>query len=472
MRRAKSTGTLIYRASRARESGRPAPRGLTRVPWLALLAAGICVALPAAVGAVLPAEASAGLPDGRIYEQVSPALKSGTQAGAQIVESLGSERHTNSFLGYSIARADGNALLFWGSGPIGEASAGYSNYFVAERATAGWTTRSATPRTLEPLTDLGVSVDWLTPSADFSHVAFTSPGYQYVPAQDGLCSSNAFETGTEPLRMPTWIAQPQIANPAVACGANDLVIVGGTPNFGTIYYGYAGTLLPEDASRIGGAGFYEYREGSVSEAGVLPDGSLDPCGAVPSVFGHGGAGELGTAASANSGNGVSENGSRAFFLSPDPGLSECTSRPPEAYVRETAPDGSQSTELVSEDPLLPKVNGLPAPAPHGTSFIYASPDGSHAFFQSTDQLTSEAPNDTKLKTYDFNVESDSLRYLPEVVGSIVASAQDGSSFTFENTATSPTELERWSSGQNGETVTQVAHCCWGYRPQGCLLTGP
>jgi hypothetical protein len=433
---------------------------------------------------VLPG--SPGLPEGRVYEQVSPRLKSGAQAGAQIVESFSSERSRNSSVSYALARADGNGVLFWANGPIGDSAAGYNNtYFVAQRSAVGWTTRSATPRTLEPFVNVLVPVNWLTPSADFSHVAFTSPGHQYVPPPDARCSSNSFVMGPDPSLMPSWIAQPEIPAPAVDC-LGRLAIVGGTPDLGTVYYSYAGTLLPEDASRVphlasgGGVvagpwGFYEYRKGAVQEVGVLPNGLLDPCGAVPPVVG----GSLDSvpanghvATSTNAGNDVSGDGSRAFFISPDPrfaqdenGNAECTTARPELYLRETVPDGSRSTRLVSADPLLPKVNGLSAPAPHGSlgiasaahgwSFLYASPDGSHAFFESTDQLTSVAPSDTKPKTYQFDVGTGSLRYLPGVVGPIVASTRDGSSFSFENTVTSPPELDRWSGAPGNEVVTTI-----------------
>ena len=93
-------------------------------------------------------------------------------------------------------------------------------------------------------------------------------------------------------------------------------------------------------------------------------------------------------------NQVSEDGHAAFFISPDPGSE--SGRPSELYVRLTAADGTKLTELVSRDLLLPESGGQPAGAPTGIPHLvtqhefFASPDGSHTFFESMDQLTPDA----------------------------------------------------------------------------------
>jgi hypothetical protein len=83
--------------------------------------------------------------------------------------------------------------------------------------------------------------------------------------------------------------------------------------------------------------------------------------------------------------------------------------------------------------------------------VYASPDGAHAFFESRDKLAKSAagkqPEGSSPWTYEFNVASEKLTYLPGVVGPIAASAQDGSSFIFKNTETHKIEL--WSGGPEG-----------------------
>ncbi len=468
----------------------------------------LCIAT-LAVGLAAPVVSTAALPDGRAYELVSPAQKSGSQAGSAITLSLEGNRQLTSAVNYSIASAEGDAVLFWGNGPMGLDPDGYPlGYFVAQRQQGGgWATRAATPRTLEPYANVRVQTEWLDPSADFSKIAYVGPEHQFVEASGGSCSANIFVGGPDPFAPPTWIAQPQIADPLVNCarkveGDAGTAIVGAAPDLGTVYFDYPGTLLAEDAARAphvfdiganqtaGPSGFYEYDHGVLREAGVLPDGSVPPFGAVAPVIGAAQT-EGGTiAAPAVNGNAVSEDGSRAFFLSPDPRSSNspverlgdcsehdvCTNAPPELYVRLTAPDGTQSTKLVSEDTLLPPVNGRPAPAPDGalghgtplfaeTAFMYASPDGSHAFFESTDQLTSQAPADSTVKTYDFDVDNGSLTYLPGVAGSILALTPDGSRFAFETTSQ---QLAIWSTGPEGGTVKTIAPL---KGPQGCGEVG-
>jgi hypothetical protein len=88
--------------------------------------------------------------------------------------------------------------------------------------------------------------------------------------------------------------------------------------------------------------------------------------------------------------------------------------------------------------------------------VFASPDGSHAFFQSTDRLTEAAPEDSALKTYDFDVDTGTSEYLSEINGSIATVSSDGLSLLFENTATSPFQLERWVAGPHGGTATPIA----------------
>jgi hypothetical protein len=433
-----------------------------------------------------------GLPDGRAYEQVSPVDKNGNEAGAGT--------NSNNVLdgaGYhdAVAALDGNAVLFEGTGAMGESTAGYDLWFVAKRTSAGWTTRSALPREdipTPPEGTLSVLPGLVIPSADLSHIVFSTKLTETLPDQ---CPNNEHElyvAGVEPAATFEWIAQPEIASPILSClgGFGEAEPVGGTPDFSTVYFTTPTTLLPEDASRaphmiepktpavaVSPWGFYEYSDGVLSEAGVLPDGSLSPWGAVPAASGH---------YRDDEDHQVSADGSRAFFVSPDPasctthetfglrGENNCAVDPPELYVRENG----EKTVLVSQDTLIRSSNGLPVGAPDGalgftgstlveggdslnTSFVYASPDGSQAFFESEDRLTRSAPEgpprNRAAKMYDFNLNTGSLTYLPGVVGQIAASNSDGSTFVFvspEGSAASA-ELELWSAGPNGGTVTPI-----------------
>jgi len=468
------------------------------VAFLCIAGSGASAALPASASAYATLEgppqfsAAPGLPDGRIYEQVSPTDTNGNEAGATTTsEPTGAENR------YGLAAPDGDAMLFEGTGPMGESPWGASEWFVAskQQGAAGWSTRALLPRAQQSIAEVGgllkAKAATVDPSADLSHAMFIPGGSgTYALGMPSRCSSIAgagqlYLAGPDPFVSATWLPRPTVETNATC--EQPMELVGGTPDFSTVYFTYAGTLLPADASRapytgsgdaaaLDAWGFYEDAEGTLRAAGTLPDGSPSPFGAVPAASGR---------LRAIAGNQVSADGSRAFFVSPDPaavGLCKTAEEgrgdsmaqaasacAPQLYVRENG-----AGTLVSQDTLLPAAGGLPAAAPDGASrmpngtlynpgesYVFASPDGSQAFFQSEDRLTVEAPEgppgDTSAKTYDFDVDTDALTYLPNVVGQIVATSEDGSSLAFVRPAagSAPAELELWSAGPDGGLVTPI-----------------
>jgi hypothetical protein len=483
-----------------------------------LLAALVFTGVVGVLGVVLPADAGAyatiegppvyssapGLPDGRVYEQVSPAQKNGNEAGATTSAfETGANHHEG------IASPEGNSVLFEGTGPLGESPWAGSLWFVSERNRArecpasatsagfAWCTRAVLPAAQQSLAEVGgllsTHVQLVQPSRDLSQTMLEAKGSQTLAPQPGarckygigpVDANQLYLAGTDPFLPAIWLAKPspELGNPVENCfpGAAGAP-AGGTPNFSTVYFGYPGTLLPEDAARtlhagsgelVESWGFYEEEEGILREAGVLPNGKLDEFGAVPAASGHG----------ANRvGNEVSENGLRAFFVSPDPasceGHNDCTTDPPELYVHEK---GEERATLVSRNTLLPETGGLPASAQggvlqmrnptqqytHGShngsgSYVFASPDGSQAFFQSEDALTSaaeEASPGSEPKTYDFDLDTGTLTYLPGVANAeILAASRDGSALAFlrPEAGAEPAELEWWSAGSAGGSVTPI-----------------
>jgi hypothetical protein len=424
--------------------------------------------------------ASSRLPDGRVYEQVSPVDKNGNEAGSGTSPfKTGAENH------YGYASSSGEAVLFEGTGPMGESPWGDSVWFVATKNAGrpGWTTRALQPRGVKSLPILTTKHDaYLDPSQDLSHAMVEPANDPFAPRPNEICGEQVFLVGPDPFIAGTWLEQPStnLVDPVEGCGINggSGAPVGGTPDFSTVYFTYAGTLLSEDAPRTpyaGGEeawGFYEYKKGVLAEAGVLPNGSVSTFGAVPAASVQG---------RNPSGNEVSEDGTRAFFVSPDPdsceprGRNNCVTNPPELYVRI---DG-KSTLLASMDALLPDSSGLPVGAPTSVlrmpnhhqqlillsandgAYVFASPDGSQAFFQSEDALTKpaeEAAPGVEPKTYDFNVNTDTVTYLPDVAGEILATDEDGSSMAFlrPEGGGQPAQLDLWTAGAGGGTVTPVA----------------
>jgi hypothetical protein len=412
-----------------------------------------------------------------VYEQVSPMDKNGNEAGATT-----SPFDTGAGERYGYAAPSGEAVFFEGTGPMGESPWGDNVYFVASKdpGGAGWSTRALQPRGVHPAPLLSGGRDtYVYPSQDLT-LALVEPANDplaQVPSES--CEGPLFLVGADPFVAGRYLEQPSPSLPDAVegCGDNGAAggPVGGSPDFSTVYFAFSGTLLSQDASRTPYAGaeawgFYEYKEGVLGEAGVLPDGSVSPFGAVPAASGHG---------RNPAGNQVSEDGSRAFFVSPDPdsckengGQNDCATDPPELYVRV---DGKSSL-LVSADALLPKVGGLAAGAPDSVvrmpnrhqeyvkkldgSYVFASPDGSQAFFQSDDALTEPAERaspGSEPKTYVFDVATGTVTYLPGVAGEVLATSRNGSAMAFMSPGGGgqPPQLEFWSAGLGGGSVTPV-----------------
>ena len=422
-----------------------------------------------------------GLPDGRVYEQVSPVLKNGNEAGA-------SDRGGSNKVFYAVARGDGDGLLFGGTGPFGTTFSGANENFVARRSEAGWTTTAALPPGYgaDAANFFAQRPGFLYPSIDLNHVMFTAGGsfVNALPPVGGTSTSNAPEAaylaGEDVSVEPAWLSAPFKTAFAAALpepghiGIPDAIgAVGGSPDLSTAYFTYYGTLLPEDESRAanfnieGGGpwGFYEWKDGTLKLVGELPNKTYDPFGAVPAVtLAHG---SMTLFVPDDFNNEISADGSRAFFVSPDPESAHPSEDPPELYVRE---DG-QDTVLVSRNALAPSVEGLPAAAPGPEAivpwsnpdscggscamYMYASPDGSHAFFRSMDKLAKsmdgEEPTGSGPWTYDFNVDTKSLTYLPNIDGPILASSEDGSEIVFEKVGAS-SALELYAGGK----ITKIA----------------
>jgi hypothetical protein len=438
-----------------------------------------------------------GLPDGRVYEEVSPPNKGGSEAAPP---------HYNRG-GRILASPDGNAVAYSSTGPIGSSSAGLQEFTVAHRSASGWENVGSQPREAKVESYLNQKLGAIEFSSNFTRTLFQSPSTYLAdePASERIFDSYLYEIGgaTE------WLGAPTTANPVEAGSGSEYgrgTIAGASADLSTIYFEYEGVLTSEDevpdpavenlsraqvVTSAGGShvpgGLYEWHDGSLTAAGVLPDGFVDPYGALPAGLASG-EGDASPEAETEQ-NQVSESGS-AFFVSPDPNTEHPAGDPPELYVREAPPSGPARTVLVSQSQLA---GHLGEPAPHGassfrsldmqrdgsnthTAYVWATPNGSRAFFLSTDQLTAAAPNDLSSKLYEFNLETGKLTYIAGAVGAttepanpptavILAASRDGSRFLFARTAATegdrqaPTELDMWSDGPEGPSdghITPIA----------------
>jgi hypothetical protein len=417
-----------------------------------------------------------GLPDGRIYELVSPANKHGAYVEAW-----------HSWPAF--VAPDGQSVMYVGSGALAGNSTTAGSYplFVSQHTSKGWETRSATPLVQEGATEpekyltLEEKPMTIVPSDNMARLLFTMQEHApYVgPPDEAKLWNNLYLEGSDPLLEPEWVGRSQVEGYPGGLGAetgsgilSGFAVAGTSPDLKTVYFYYGGQLFPE-ASRL-----YEYREGVLSDAGVLPEGENSSGPATPAAetaASRQGAyvPHVAQTSAAGFANQVSADGSRIFFVREDEAGTL------ELYVHLTEADGAQRTELVSRSQLVGHEGEPAAHGPyamlsteptsafytewpeHGPSespptYVFASSDGSHAFFQSVDQLTEDAPDDSAIKTYDFDLETGGLEYEPAITGSIVAASEDGATLIFENTTKTPFTLERWAAGPGGGNVTDVA----------------
>ncbi|HST55932.1 MAG TPA: hypothetical protein VLJ42_08565 [Solirubrobacteraceae bacterium] len=385
----------------------------------------VCVVVSALVA---PVVAWGALPDGRVYEQVSPALKNGFDAGAPSGTVL-----------YALAAGDGDGVFYASRGAMGEATRGLQEYSVSLRGADGWQTRSAVPPTQVAILNAGGHIPlWPVPSRDLSSFLF-SAGDTFVAGnpESPTSLSGALNLGHADGSVE-WVTRPQIANPVPAPGSIGTSLfqpVGGTPDLSTVYFWGAPTLLPEDAVRAPSAatawGLYEYSHGVLGPAGTLPDGSEDPGGVAPASTGNTNREASDNVSAEAFGNQVSRDGSTLWFVSPDPGTGLVAGPARvELYVRR----GGHST-LVSHLPgdptaLAPSgvtpvqtLNGL-ASDTLAHQYAFGAADGSAAIFQSGDALTADAPSDGSVKSYRYDVATNTVQYLPGVAGATVVVASD------------------------------------------------
>jgi hypothetical protein len=400
-----------------------------------LLAATLLTAL------VVPVVADAdALPDGRVYEQVSPTLKNGFDAGAP----SGVPR-------YAVATADGSGLLYGTRGPMGTVHRGLQDYAVGRRTPDGWSSESALPGgSSDRIYAISYAPSELLPSSDLTKIVFGAFG-SYVPDNPvTLNTSAALYIGHVDGTLD-WLTRPQIANSVPAPGSIPNISlfqpIGAAPDLSTVYFTAAPSLLPDDAARApfynpsdpGSSpwGLYEYSGGTLKPAGTLPDGSEDPGGAAPASSGGTYRANSTFASPEVASNQVSRDGSTLFFVSPDPGphpgAGSISGRPSQLYVRRNGrstlvshtPDRAAAVDGISSVPALT----LNSDAVSG-EYAYGSADGTSAIFYSGDALAPGAPSDSSQKAYRYDVATDTVSYLPGVAGTVVAASDDGQRFLF------------------------------------------
>jgi hypothetical protein len=317
--------------------------------------------------AVLRAGLSAHLPDCRAYELVSPPSK-----GAVDIDIGGFP---------AWASADGSHVIMLTADPLPGSPAGnIEQRLSGTRTPAGWTdTILTTPGE-------GFLADW---SDDFSHQIYVTRDVgRFVEGEESAPETNVF------LRNPdgSFAQVSDVTNDHTALGG---AYVGASADFGQILFGSCQSLLPGVPTNLCAQSeteLYEWNRGALSVVGVLPDGVIASGGAI--AFSQSSPQHV-----------ISADGSRVVFASPS---STGGVPPPESQIYLRA---NGVTVDVSASQRI--VEGVPTPDPNGRrtpAFVTATADDSIIFFQSEEELTSDANtnSDTASDLYAYDVNARSL----------------------------------------------------------------
>jgi hypothetical protein len=208
--------------------------------------------------------------------------------------------------------------------------------------------------------------------------------------------------------------------------------VGASSSFGRVFFQsrehLAGTAAVEQLP--GSRALYEYNEGHYSLVNEKEGKTTSPCGAISP------ASEVEADFYSHA---VSTDGSRVFFLSPDPENEKCYAEglkgfegvPPELYVRE----GGHTREVST-----PEVGVGDPEGPQPAAFAGASADGSHVFFVTRGELTADDAGNTDPELYEYNTQTEKLTRVSsgdshDAVGNVgwVVPSEDGSTVYFTAT---------------------------------------
>jgi hypothetical protein len=341
---------------------------------------------------------SAGLPDCRAYEQVSPVDKNLSDATGP--------RDTVQ----SSPSGEGVTFLSVVPFPGVPGAAEYPTY-LATRGGAEWSTQG-----LLPESDPGTSTQVLGLTEDLA--------YTLVAATEPLLAPGATPG-------PNYYVHDNLTGgyQLLAPGPAELHLAGATSDDSRIFFEDEAQLLPSAAPRV--VNLYEWSGGRLSLVGVLPNGSAPAGGSVagpggPALGSGSGEGQLpgGATSGFYTQNTISTGGSRVFFSDVGTG---------QIYVRES---GAVTVQVSASQRSEPDPSGT-RPA----QWRAATADGRYVFFTSEEKLTDDSTAVSgRPDLYRFDVEGEGLVDLTTgasagagVLGTLGVSA-DGSYVYFAATA--------------------------------------
>jgi hypothetical protein len=357
--------------------------------------------------------ASVGLPDCRAYEQATPVDKNGAPIGG--------------LAGLLLASEDGSRATFFSDGGTGVSSSGgstqdYSTY-LASRSGAGWSTQR-----LSPPQQFGEKAHLLgtTPELGYAVVEAEQLGYEAPGYGRGL-----YLIDTEDQSIETLV--PRERNEFELPYAFD----GATADGSRVFFETDVALAPDAREFASNLYVWERATDQVTLVGLLPSsegGEAPELGAFGAAYEwyeeqnpYEGGALKGLAVGAL--HAISPTGDQIYFTA--------AGETGQLYLRRGIGTSEPTTVRVSSP-----TSGAPAGEPTlPAAFQEATPDGSRAFFLSSQKLTADAttgPSDEGKDLYTWDADSETLEDLTpdaedpagaEVLGLLGASS-DGSSGYF------------------------------------------
>ncbi|HTR79054.1 MAG TPA: hypothetical protein VMH39_13130 [Gemmatimonadaceae bacterium] len=340
----------------------------------------------------LPA-ASAGLPDGRVYELVTPADR-GTAVelfGGSPQEESG--QYADQEVGF--ASPDGSRFLLATTlAAFGPFPASETNAYLFARGPHGWTSTSLASPSFG-VQNLGLGV--FDPS-DFSTVGIND----YVGSQSASSGASLNDVVGPPGGPYSDLHVDPPSRHNRQEDTEETHVVGGSRDLSHVVLETLGNAVCPGATALdaGSHVLCEYANGESKLVNADSEGKLlSRCGAV-----------LGQGHLSGSGHdAVSADGSRVIFTAPDPYAKNTgfgcwngeTTNPPELYMRS---DG-ETTEISapSEEEGTPE-----GTARHPAAYVGASEDGSKVFFLSEGELTRDDAHIHDRELYEYDTETGQL----------------------------------------------------------------
>jgi hypothetical protein len=423
---------------------------------LTLLATSLLAMASSASAAECPNEAireaqhSQSLPECRAYEMVSPPSKN----GADVMRYSARTR----------AAADGNAVVFLSVTGFGDVhGTGSATEYMGVRdgreGTSGWSTHAITPGPLEPasLIDNGRGMEARYTgefSDDLQHGFFltTTPLTATSPNTANVPKLYLFDSLLVPdPKFPQLLSDcPACTAPLSADPESQPGVAGASADSRHVIFESDQSLtldvphcepLPFSEGNQCPLHLYEWADGTLRLAGVLPDGS-----AAPNSQAGQGAMVFSSTRNANgryTPNTISRDGSRIFFTVRGSG----NPRTGALYMRTGNATTTPSTVQINAS------ERTPPDAAQDAQYWTATPDGSHVYFTSPEQLTNT--DGSGLYAYDATKPDSALDNLALLfngsVAGVIGTSDDGSYVYFVTSPPDP-ELMVWHDG----SVHQIA----------------